>query len=107
VEIKNDWNQILDVLDRGGLAVQVSDGRGLGGDRADVVVVERVVVALGVGAKAIPESGGLLLQGVRLRALLVKGGSGGADLRRSASAWICRLRSSLVVRREAASVSSF
>jgi len=80
VEVKNDGNEVLDVLDGGGLAVEVSDGSSLGGEGADVVVVVRVLlVAGGLGAKAVPESRGLLFEEVRLRALLVEGLDGGAD----------------------------
>ena len=43
LEIKNDWNQILDVLYSGGLAVQMSDGRSFGVNGA-VVVVRRAVI---------------------------------------------------------------
>jgi hypothetical protein len=54
LEIKNDRNQILDVLDSSSLAVQVGDGRGLR--------VDEVVVVMGrIHTEAFQEGSGLLL----------------------------------------------
>jgi hypothetical protein len=68
LQIKNDGDQVLDVLDSGGLAVQMSNGRSFG---AVVVTVHGVVV---------PEGSDLLFQDVSLRTLLVKSSSGGTDV---------------------------
>ena len=78
LEVQNDRNQILDVLDSGSLAVQMSDGRGVGGDGV-IVAVLRVFVVEGVRAETVPEGSGLLFQGVGLRALLLEGVSGGTN----------------------------
>jgi hypothetical protein len=78
LEIKNDGNQVLHVLDNGGQAVQMSNGRGFGGDEA-VIVIMRVVVPEGVRAKTITEGSDLLFEGVSLRALLVKSVSGSTN----------------------------
>jgi hypothetical protein len=79
LEVKNDRNQVLDVLDGGGLAVQMSDGRGFKVDGVVVVVVMRVVVAVGLSTETISKDSSLLLQGVGLRALLLEGSSSGTD----------------------------
>jgi hypothetical protein len=71
-KIKNDGNQILDVLDGGGLAVQVSDSCGFGGG---VVVVDVFIPS----AKTFAEGGSLLLQSIGGRTLRIEGGSGHAD----------------------------
>jgi len=71
LEVQNDRNQVPDVLDGGGLAVQASNSHSVG----DGVIVagQGVVVGDEVRAEALPESGRLLLQGVGQRALLLKG----------------------------------
>ena len=58
--------------------MKVSDGRGLRGDGARVVIFEGVV-AEGLSAKPVAEGRGLSLQGVSLRALRVESSGGGAD----------------------------
>jgi len=78
LQIKDDGDQILDVLHGGGLAMKVSDGRGLRGDGARVVIFEGVV-AEGLSAKPVAQGRGLSLQGVSLRALRVESSGGGAD----------------------------
>jgi len=78
LEVQNDRNQVLDVLDSGSLAVQVSDGRGVGGEGV-IAAVLRAVVVEGVRAETVPEGSGLLFQGVGLRALLLEGVSGGTN----------------------------
>ena len=78
LEVQNDRNQVLDVLDSGSLAVQVSDGRGVGGEGV-IAAVLRAVVVEGVRAETVPEGSGLLFQGVGLRALLLEGVSSGTD----------------------------
>jgi hypothetical protein len=75
LEIQNNRDQVLDVLDAGRLAVQMSDGRDVGVDRV-VIIVSGLG---GVITEAIPEGDGLQFQGVGLRALLLEGVSGGAD----------------------------
>jgi hypothetical protein len=69
---------VLDVLDSSRLAVEMSDGCGFRVARAGVIVVN-IVVLEQLRAKTIAEGGSLLLQGVSLRALLVKSSSGGAN----------------------------
>ena len=62
---------MLDVLDSSRLAVEMSNGRGF---RVGVIVVLEQL-----RAKTIAEGGSLLLQGVSLRALLVKSSGGSAN----------------------------
>ena len=69
LQVKDDGDQVPDILQGGGLAVQVNNGRGLRGDGARVVVGDRVVVAEGLSAKSLPKGRCLPLQGVALRAL--------------------------------------
>jgi hypothetical protein len=73
LKIKNDGNQILDVLDGGGLAVQVSNSCSFGGG---VVVVVDVFIP---SAKTFAEGGSLPLQSIGGRTLRIEGGSGHAD----------------------------
>jgi hypothetical protein len=77
LEVEDDRDQVLDVLNRAGLTVQVRDGGGLGGSGAGVVVGESVSGG-GVRAETLAEFGRLRLQGVSLRARLGQGVSGGA-----------------------------
>jgi hypothetical protein len=79
LEVQNNGDQVLDVLDGGGLAVQMSHGRSIGGGGERVVILGGVVVVAGMVAEAVPEFGSLPLEGVSLRALLLEGVSGGAD----------------------------
>jgi len=79
VEIKNDGDEVLDVLDGGGLAVKVNDGSGLGGEGSNVVIVMWLVIMRKLGAKAVPEGCGLLLEEIRLCVLLVERFGGGVD----------------------------
>jgi hypothetical protein len=110
LKIKSDGNQILDVLDGGGLAVQVSDGCGFGGDGVVVAVIVDFSIS---SAKALAEGGSLLLQGISGRALRIEGGSGhtdpflggGGGLQKGSLLLGCALRSELEARREAASSS--
>ena len=78
LEVQNDRNQVLDVLDSGSLAVQMSDGRGVGGEGV-IAAVLRAVVVEGVHAETVSEGSGLLFQGVGLRTLLLEGVSGGTN----------------------------
>jgi hypothetical protein len=75
LKIKSDGDQILDVLDIGGLAVQMGDGCGFGGEGGAVVVRGVVVPSTQAGA----EGGSLPLQVIDGRALRIEGGSGHAD----------------------------
>jgi hypothetical protein len=79
LEIQNNWNEIPDVLDGGGLAVQSGDDRGIGDEEGVVVFGLGVVVAGPVVAGAAPESHGPLLEDVGLRALFLESVGGGAD----------------------------
>jgi hypothetical protein len=79
LEVQNNRDQVLDVLDGGGLDVQMSHGRGIGGGGECVVVLGGGVVVAGMVAEAVPEFGSLPLEGVSPRALLLEGVSGGAD----------------------------
>jgi hypothetical protein len=67
LKVQSDRNEIPDILDDGGLAVETSDGRGVGGERMGVVVLEvvagGVVDASGDRAVAGAEGGIALLQG--------------------------------------------
>jgi hypothetical protein len=75
LEVQNNRNQVLDVLDGGGLAVQMSDGRGIGGDGVAVIVVLGVIVA-----ETFPESSSLRFQRVGQRALFLESVGSGADV---------------------------
>jgi hypothetical protein len=95
LQVQNEGNEVPDVLDGGGLVVEPGDGCSVGGEGVVVVVRGIVIPRVGVAATA-AESGGALLQGVGLRALLFKGDGGGTrswaaavDLRSSASSWSC------------------
>jgi len=66
---------VLDVLDSSRLAVEMSNGRGF---RVGVIVAN-IVVLEQLRVKTIAEGGSLLLQGVSLRALLVKSSGGRAN----------------------------
>jgi len=77
LEVEDDRDQVLDVLDRAGLAMQVRKSGGLRGSGAGVVVGEDVGGG-GVRAEAFAECGRLRLQGVSLRARLGQGVGGGA-----------------------------
>jgi hypothetical protein len=75
LKIKSDGNQILDVLDIGGLTVQMGNGCGFGGEGGAVIVRGVVVPSAQAGA----EGGSLPLQVIGGRALRIEGGSGHAD----------------------------
>jgi hypothetical protein len=75
LEVQNDRDKVPDVLNGSGLAVQVGDGRRVGGDGA----VQGLVVVGLHWAEALPEDRGLPFQGVGLRAFLLEGGSGGTN----------------------------
>ena len=79
LKIKNISDEVLDVLDDSRLSVEVGDGRCFRGGGVDVVILRIGVVVRMLGAEAIPEGRGLLLQGICLRALFVKSSSSGAD----------------------------
>jgi len=79
LKIKNDRDEVLDVLDGGSLSVEVGDGRCFRGGGVDVVILRIGVVVQMLGAEAIPEGRGLLLQGICLRALFVKSSRSGVD----------------------------
>jgi len=78
LELEDDGDQILDVLDGAGLAVQVHDGCCLVGDGVLVIVVGIFVVE-GLQADALANGGRLRFQGIGLRALLGQGVSSGPD----------------------------
>jgi hypothetical protein len=68
-EVEDDGDQVLDVLNRAGLIMQVRNSGGLRGDGALVVVFD-VFVAGGFQAEPLADFGRLGFQGVGLRALL-------------------------------------
>ena len=78
LELEDDGDQILDVLDGAGLAVQVRDGCCLVGDGVLVIVVGIFVVE-GLQADALANGSRLRFQGIGLRALLGQGVSSGPD----------------------------
>jgi hypothetical protein len=83
LKIQSNRNEISDILDGGGLAVELDDGGVIRGEGVDVVVREVVAVGLvlagGSWAVAHAKGGGALLQGERLSALGFEGVGGGAD----------------------------
>jgi len=78
LKIEDDWDQVLDVLDCGGLAVETSNCRCFRRDGVGILVVQCVVGGR-AATEASPEGHGLLLQEVCLRALCVESGGGEAD----------------------------
>ena len=66
---------MLDVLDSSRLAVEMSNGHGF---RVGVIVAN-IVVLEQLRVKTIAEGGSLLLQGISLRALLVKSSGSSAN----------------------------
>jgi hypothetical protein len=68
LEVKNDWNQVLDVLDCSSMALQVGNGLCFRGD-GEVVAVHGGVVSELVGTEALVKGSGLLLQSVSVRTL--------------------------------------
>ena len=78
LQIKNDGDQVFDVLDSSSLAVQMGDGCDVRGESV-IAAVLRVVVVEGVRAETVLECSGLLFQSVGLRALLLEGVSGGTN----------------------------
>jgi len=105
LKIKNDRDEVLDVLDGSSLSVEVGDGRCFRGGGVDVVILRIGVVVRMLGAEAIPEGRGLLLQGICLRALFVKSSSSGADTLLGGGSGLEKGSSVLVERREEASSS--
>jgi len=79
VEVQNNGDEVLDVLDSGSLAVEMSDGSSFRGEGAGVVLFMVVVITAGLGAKPFPEVRGQPLEEVRLGALLFQGVGGSAD----------------------------
>jgi len=78
LEVEDDGDQVLDVLDGAGLAVQVRNSSSLRGDRVLVVVVGFIVVD-GLQTKSLPDGSRLRLQGVGLCALLGQGVGSSTD----------------------------
>jgi hypothetical protein len=78
LQVQNNGNEVPDVLEGGGLVVESGDGRGVRGE-GEVVVVRGIVISRAGFAAAAAESGGALLQGIGLCALLIKGVDGGAN----------------------------
>ena len=110
LQIKNNWDEILDVLHSGCLAMKMSNSRSLHGD--EVAVTLRVVVVGMLGVEPRAEGRGLLLQQVGLLALQVQGGGsradpllGGGGRREEVRSLSWALRAWLESRREAASIS--
>jgi hypothetical protein len=76
LKVQGDRNEIPDVLDSGGLAVEPSNNSGVGGEGVVIVIRELVVMGrifAGLGqAMTIPESSGALLQVEGLSALMLE-----------------------------------
>jgi hypothetical protein len=71
LEVQNNGNKVPDVLDGGVLVVEMSDGRGVGGEGVGVVVLGVLIPRAGVVGMT-TNGGGPLLQNIGLHTLAVR-----------------------------------